>query len=296
MKILLTGATGFIGSAFLRQATAAGHEVAALVRPERLSLLPVQTGVRPLVGTLVDAPWSEIRDFAPEVCLHTAWVTTPGIYMESPENELFLAWSQGFLRRVVDGGAVHLVTLGTCIEYAMTGAPLSEAGTPLAPSSPYAKAKDALHRWQETEAAAGGVCGAWVRVFYPYGPGEHPAKLATSVVQRLSCGETVTLTSGRSVKDYVFISDVATALLTVVESRARGAINLGTGEGVSVGALAGEIAGQLGRPELIRIIEPARPDPFANVVADATRLRALGWRPRISIAQGVRQLIGHLKA
>ncbi|MBI5801718.1 MAG: NAD(P)-dependent oxidoreductase [Verrucomicrobia bacterium] len=296
MRILLTGATGFIGAAFLREATLAGHEVAALVRPERVAALTGQASVRPLTGTLADAPWGDITAFAPDVCVHTAWVTTPGSYLESPENELFLAWSQAFLRRAMDAGVAHLVTLGTCIEYAMTGTPLSETATPLAPVSPYAGAKDALRRWQDTKAAARGVRAAWARVFYPYGPGEHPTRLATSIVQRLRRGEPVTLKTAASVKDYLFISDLATALLTVVAGRFHGPVNLGTGEGVTVGALAGAIAGQLGRPDLLRVAEPGTPDPYAYVVADAARLRALGWQPRVSLAQGVAQLLGHLPA
>lgn len=295
MKILLTGSTGFIGTAFLRHATAAGHEVAALARPERVAELPVHPGVRPLAGTLADAPWQEIQRFAPEACVHAAWVTTPGTYLESPENELFRTWSQDFLRHAMAIGVGQIVTLGTCIEYAMDSKPLSETTTPLAPASAYARAKDALRRWLEAEAATQGARTAWARVFYPYGPGEHPARLATSVVQRLRQGQPVPLLAA-SVKDYIFISDLAAALLAVVEGRVQGAINLGTGAGVTVGELAGEIARQLGRPELLRAMDPSTPDPYPHMVADATRLRSLGWRPQVSIAEGVTRLIAHLES
>lgn len=293
MKILLTGATGFIGSAFLRHAVEAGHELAALVRPERRAALPVGPRIHPLEGTLADAPWREIADFAPDACVHAAWVTTPGIYLESPENVQFLAWSQDFLRRAMNTGVSQIVALGTCLEYAMTGAPLAETATPLAPASAYARAKDELRRW--LAAGAGGGRAVWARVFYPYGPGEHPARLATSVAQRVRRGETVTLATPASVKDYIFISDLAAALLAVVENRFHGPINLGTGEGVTVGAVAAEIAAQLGRPELIRAGEPTAPDPLAHVVADAARLRALGWRPRVPLREGVARLLRNLQ-
>jgi nucleoside-diphosphate-sugar epimerase len=295
VKILLTGATGFIGKAFLAHALAAGHEVGALIRPES-SALEKNPRVRWLTGTLSAGPCPEIADFSPEACVHTAWLTTPGIYLESPENELFLNWSRAFLRQAMEGGTSYVVTLGTCIEYAASTAPLSERSTRLEPVSTYAKAKDKLRRWQEDETSAREIDGAWARVFYPYGPGEHPSRLATSVAQKVRRGEKVSLMTADSIKDYIFISDLAAALLAVVENRLTGAVNLGTGHGVSVGAMANEIASQLDRPDLIETSTPTKPDPFAHVVADASRLRSLGWRPQISLAEGVRQVINHLPA
>ena len=115
MRILLTGATGFIGSAFLRLALASGHEVGALARAERLAMLSAQDGLTVLGGTLLDPPWDEIRAFGADVCLHTAWVTEPGVYLESPANYDFLDWSQQFLLRILDLGLSRVVALGTCI-------------------------------------------------------------------------------------------------------------------------------------------------------------------------------------
>ena len=70
-----------------------------------------------------------------------------------------------------------------------------------------------------------------------------------------------------------------------------GAVNLATGAGVSVGEVARTIADLLGRPELIRETTPAVPDPFSFVVADVRRLHALGWRPRVTLREGLQQLI-----
>src|SRR5436309_3244628 len=87
MKILLTGPTGFIGSAFTRLALSRGHSVAGLIIPAEqvpahLPPHPLLTWVR---GTLDEAPWNDIKQFAADVCLHTAWVTAPGVYLESPD-------------------------------------------------------------------------------------------------------------------------------------------------------------------------------------------------------------------
>src|SRR5947209_1188044 len=138
MKILLTGPTGFVGLTFARLALSRGHQVAGLVIPSEAipTSLPANENLRWLRGTLDEAPWEEISAFAPEVCVHTAWITTPGIYLESPENERFRDASLQFLRKVRKLGTKHIVSLGTCVEYQITNEPLSEEKTPIAPTTP----------------------------------------------------------------------------------------------------------------------------------------------------------------
>jgi len=92
VKILLTGPTGFIGSAFARLAVGRGHQVAGLIIPAEAIPVAMPPGERLtwLRGTLDDAPWDALAAFGAEVCMHTAWITTPGVYLEAPENHGFL--------------------------------------------------------------------------------------------------------------------------------------------------------------------------------------------------------------
>lgn len=293
MKLLLTGATGFIGSAFLTLAASRGHEVAALVRPGKelppaWSQLP---GVRAVPGTLDDAPWDAIAGFRPEACVHSAWIATPGVYLESPENHQYQASSLAFLRRARECGAAQSVVLGTCIEYQTGTSPFSEMHTPLAPATTYARCKDALRvAWQEDCRVHGGSL-AWARVFYPYGPGEHPARLCSTAIRKLRSGQKVTVKSPNCPKDYIYIDDLVEALLAVVEQQFSGPINLGTGTGTTVGEVARTIGELLHRPDLIELANPPEPDPLGEVIADAGRLHALGWRARVSLRDGLARLI-----
>jgi nucleoside-diphosphate-sugar epimerase len=81
------------------------------------------------------------------------------------------------------------------------------------------------------------------------------------------------------------------ALLAVVEAGFRGPINIGTGEGVTVGSLAGTLASLAGRPDLVVLPGDAARDPFDHIVADASRLHALGWRPKVPLLDGLRRLV-----
>ncbi len=298
MKILLTGPTGFIGSAFLKIALAHGHEIVVLVRPEKLATARRQTNPRLtwLIGTLADAPWSDIKKFKPELCLHTAWITTPGVYLESPENERYVEWSLDFLRRISDTGANRITVLGTCIEYQTGGKLLSEDRTPLAPATLYARCKNTLRIALENEAAARGFALCWGRVFYPYGIGEHPLRLCSSLIQSLRQGRKIDLKTPDSIKDYLYIDDLAAALLTVAEKKFCGAINLGTGTGVSVREVAETIARLMGKSGAVNSSSTGAAVTENPVVADTTKLHGLGWRPQHTLSAGLEKMIAAANA
>ena len=293
MKILLTGATGFIGANFLRQAIARGHQVAALASPDKPLPKNLAAGkdLIWLPGTLANAPWKEIAAFGAETCVHCAWITTPGIYLESPENLRFLEDSLTFLRRVRETGAKHIVGLGTCVEYRIGREILSEDRTPVAPTTVYARCKNDLRIALETDAKANHFSSCWARVFYPYGPGEHPARLCSSIIQKLARDEKIILKTPGSTKDYIFIEDLAAALLAVVEKKFHGSINLGTGTGTTVREIAETLARLMGKAGMIEEINPPATDPLGYVVADATKLKALGWRPKFTMEQGLERMM-----
>lgn len=297
MKILLTGPTGFIGATFLRRALQSGHQVAGLVIPsESLPAdLPGANNLQWLRGTLEQAPWEAIRAFAPDVCVHTAWITTPGVYLEAPENEQFRDASLQFLRRVRELGTSQFVTLGTCVEYEITNEPLSEERTPVRPTTLYARSKNELRLALETDANVQSFTSCWCRLFYPYGPREHPSRLCSSLIQKLSRNEVITLKTPNSVKDYIYIDDVGSALLTVVEKQFSGTINLGTGVGVSVRQIAQTICKLLSKPHLLQEADPPQIDPLGYVVADLRRLRSLGWQPAHSLEEGLQKLVKSAK-
>jgi len=293
MRILVTGAGGFLGSAFTRCALQRGHTVLGLLLPDEPppAKLPADGAAVWLRGTLADAPWVELRCARPEVCVHFAWIATPGVYLEAPENEDFLRWSLDFIRRVCDLGVAHVVGVGTCIEYRMTGRPLLEDSTPVEPTTRYARCKNALREALAAQAARQGWQLGWGRVFYPYGVGEHPARLCSTIARQLARGEKLLLRTPDSTKDYIYVEDLAEAILLTVERRYAGVINWGTGVGVTVKHLADTLAGLLGRPDLIEVAPDRQPDPFNYVVADAGRLRNLGWQPRHSLVDGLRKLV-----
>jgi nucleoside-diphosphate-sugar epimerase len=293
MKILVTGATGFIGSAFARLALSCGHEIGGMMLPTETppAHVPVSDKMIWIKGTLAELPWREIEKFAPDVCVHFAWIATPGVYLESPENENYLRWSLELVHCLRGIGTNHIVGVGTCIEYKITDVPLSEDRTPVDPTTLYSRCKNTLRETLEAEAKREGWSFCWGRVFYPYGVGEHPARLCSALIQKFRHGEKLVLKTPHSTKDYIYIEDLAEAILVTLEKKFTGTINWGTGQGISVRQIADAVAAMLGRPELVEEVSPPEKDPLGYVVSDATRLHQLGWKPAHNLAQGLTKLM-----
>ena len=292
MKIFVTGASGFIGSAFCRAAIERGHRLLALGRSGTAASM-AQIEIAP--GDLANTPWSQVKRFAPDAALHLAWIATPGSYLESAENAVWLDQSKAWFGRLFDLGVPYVAGTGTCIEYAASASALNEDSSELGPKFPYSRAKFALFEWLRAACAAAPSKWSWFRIFYPYGPGEHPSRLTTTLIQQLRAGRGVDLRTPQSVKDYIFVDDVAQAMCEAMEARMPGAINVGTGQGISIRELASRIAQLMGaHPALVRPAAELACDPTPNVIADNQRLQSLGWRPRTSLDAGLQRLISSL--
>jgi nucleoside-diphosphate-sugar epimerase len=296
VRILVTGATGFIASAFIRRALRAGDEVLALVRsPERAAVtLPAHPALTVLVGTLAEPPWTPIERFGVQTCVHAAWITHPGNYRASSENWQLQAQSIALASGLFERGVRCLVTLGTCEEYVRAAGRLDETRSALGPTSAYARAKHELRLALEARAREAGACLIWPRIFQPYGLGEHPARLPSLVIRRLRTGEPLTLQTPRALRDWIHVDDVATALLSLVQADAGGVFNVGTGTGHTVEHVALAIASRLGRADLVSV-SAAGCDRADSFVADATRLRRLGWAPRVDLDTGLAALIEQIR-
>ena len=288
MKIFVSGATGFIGRAFCALATSRGHKLLALCQNADAVLPP---GVEKITGNLTNTPWAEVAAFAPDAVLHLAWVATPGVYLTSPENQIWLEESKAWLTKLAAMGVPYISGAGTCIEYAASEEPLDEVSSTLAPVFAYSRAKVSLYQWLCDGGLGDSVVWSWLRIFYPYGPGEHSNRICSSLIQQLKAGKSLALRTPHSVKDYIFVDDVASAVCLALEAALSGPVNIGTGNGISILDLALKVATLVGAdPGLVQVAEELSVDPTPVMIAATERIRSLGWSPSTSLDQGLRQL------
>lgn len=290
-RVLLTGAAGFIGSQVARLLVREGHEVFAIVRPqgERSRIADIESDLVLIEGDLRALPAlrDRIRACRPEICLHLAWKGWSG-KAEADDNLSSLGVSLDLLRMMPDVSCGRFVAAGTCFEYDLDHEGLAET-TPLRPHELYGTCKKSLFEVAQAFSVLTGTSVVTPRMFYSYGPFEDVLRLVPSVALSLLRGETANVTPGEQVRDYLHVEDVASAIWRVATSDLTGAVNIASGEPVTIAEIAMRVGRLLGRPDLVRLgAIPYRPDEPMRILADATTLRQrLGWAPRFDLDQGL---------
>lgn len=225
-----------------------------------------------------------------DTVLHLAWTVEHGAFWTSPENLDWIAASLRLARAANRHGVKRFVGVGTCYEYQWpSDGACCEKTTPLWPTTLYAVAKDATRRVLDEYARQNETAFAWARLFFLYGPDEGPSRLVGSVARRLARAETAELSRGLAVRDFMHVDDVGRALAALAAGGLTGAVNIASGEAVSVADIARKLAAAAGRPDLLRFgALPDRAGEPPRIVADVARLRnELGFRPRYGLDSGL---------
>lgn len=294
---LVTGASGFIGRALVRQLSNNGVRVTALARPssrlpENLEVLRTESYDRETLAKAFAG-----RKF--DVVFHLgAYGVVPTDRDPGTMFSTNVAGTSALIDVSAATGCRGFVFAGTCSEYAtpQSPEPLDE-DSPLTGSHLYGSSKAAGGLWGQALSSSLGMPFQWMRLFGVYGAGEAAYRLLPHLTAKLYRGETVPLTPGVQVRDFLYVDDVATGLQLAAEAALEGRtgpFNLCSGRGVTVKWVAEHIAGLLGKPASLldfgampyRPGEPlwlvGRPDRFAS---------AAGFRPSVSLEEGLARVV-----
>lgn len=268
-RVLLTGATGFVGRQMVAPLLARGVALHAASRGASPSIPGVTWHRTDLLADGV----ALIREVRPTLLIHAAWFVEHGRFWTAPENAAWLDASEALARAFVEAGGRRILGVGSCAEYAETDAaddqPWPETRR-IAPATPYGQAKAEL----AVRLARLPSSVAWARLFHLFGPGEHPDRLVPSVARALGAGHPARIASGRPVRDLAPTRFVGEALAGLALSKVEGPVNVASGEGRSIAEVARILAEAAGRPELLRLgALPDRPGEVQHMAADITRLR-----------------------
>lgn len=260
-RVLLTGATGFVGRQVLRELREHDLDIVLVTRPGADIRLDaecraLQAHVTPDAFAASDAWWADACAGIDTV-IHVAWYAEPGQYLRSARNLECLEGTLRLARGAVQAGVRRVVGIGTCLEYD-TDHPRLAVDTPVAPRSVYAAAKAACYLALSRYLAASDVEFLWCRLFHLFGEHEDARRLVPTLHQRLAAGLPVDLTGGAQIRDFLDVAVAGRLIAQAALSGDSGAKNICSGEPVTVRALAERIADGYGRRDLLRF--GARPD------------------------------------
>lgn len=298
MRMLITGATGFIGSYVLKRLLADGrHEVAILVRPEsdtwRISSLTNQVRRIPFGLNNLRAARADVCDFRPEIVIHLAWSGVGNRFRNDLAQVDNLRTTVDLVELVRDAGATALIGIGSQAEYGPTQGVIHE-GMPTRPTTLYGITKLSAYMLTEHLCRGAGIRFGWVRVFSTYGPMDDPSWMIPYLILKLLNREKPALTPGTQVWDYLHAEDAARAIEGVGScSSAAGVFNLGSGNPREVRDIVKLVRDQVDPTLPLGFGEvPFRPDQVMHLEADITRLRdQTGWSPAVSLEDGIRQTV-----
>ncbi len=297
MRVFLTGSTGFVGSAVLRELVERGHETAVLLRGSSRRLWRVEgvlecttriEGDLSHVGTYEAA----LRKFAPGVMMHLAWDGVGNADRNDPRQVRNIQAATDLFLAATNAGVRHVVALGSQAEYGpIAGIASEDAATK--PTTLYGISKLATGLALGRLGAEKRVPVAWLRLFSSYGPGDETYWMIPGMILQLLDRKKPALTPAEQVWDYCYVADVARAIVAAGERGAAGVFNLGSGSACSIRSIVERVRDEIDPALPLGFGDiPYRPDQVMHLQADISRLcAATGWEPTVGLDRGLRQTV-----
>lgn len=295
-NVVMTGATGFIGAATLKELQACGANVTVLLRKEsnRRRLVGI-SGYGSVVYSelLANDVMRQLKNRKPEIFIHCGW---KGVGGRDRNNASQITANVPATIRSVElaarTGCRQWIGLGSQAEYGNQNCRLNECA-PLQPTTLYGKAKLVAGISAMALCDAYNMSGVWLRVFSTYGPGDDPRWFIPYVIREFLSGQMPKLTKCEQRWDYLYVDDAARAIRATADGALNGFFNLGSGFCHPLRDYIEAIKEELGtslEPEYGSV--DYRPDQVMHLEADIDKLvKATGWIPHVSMAEGVRATV-----
>jgi len=290
MRVIVTGASGFIGKQLCNKLLERGHQVVSLCRtsraPERTYLKSFQH-IPYVMGEVLP---KEVIVFSPEALVHLAWDGIPDFSerkcVDNVESQL------RFLKETEKLDQLEkIVGAGTCREYGAKYGACVESER-IQSDSYFSWAKQTLADYFRLACQQRRTSLVWFRIFYIYGPGQRAESLIPSLIKAFKSKRNPKINNPSTANDYIYIDDVVTVFIKSIEDKnCRGTFNLGSGKTTSVATIS-EIVEQTIRNEnefSKNLAKQLGPDaPNSGMWADTSlSKRQLDWAQQISLVDGI---------
>ena len=309
VKVLVTGATGFIGGTLVEQLVRAGASVRAFVRyssigpHDRLAFLPrdIADQVDVALGDMTDAETVREAVRGVDTIFHlAALIAIPYSYV-APRSYLHTN-VEGTLNLLLAGrDARRIVHLSTSETYGTAQYVPMDERHPILPLSPYAASKAAADLFARSFYHTHQVPVATARPFNTYGPRQSARAVIPTIIRQALDGPVIRLGATRPTRDFTYVTDTADGLMRLagVDAAVGDVVNLGSGREISVGDVVRLIGDILSRELTIdEQAERRRPETgeVERLLCGNEKARTLlAWEPRVSLREGLERTVQWLK-
>ena len=287
MKILIIG-NGFIANSLVQRFETEGHKVLVFSRSFRVGM-----NCKQILGDIFDFEnFAKALSWGPNVVIHSAWITTPGIYRDDVSNYKYAQFTTDLASEVADSDVEHLIVLGTCAEYGHQISPSTAGITMINPQTLYAKQKVRAHSESRQILADSRTRFTWARVFYPYGPNQAKERLIPKIISALTKKEVLILDDISSTYDWISTRDIASAISWTIRHKLPSQIDIGTSFGFSNLELIQNIENLVGSNNLTKALDSHNVgNGDVYVAGKDSAIFSSGWRPEDSLESGLRWVL-----
>ncbi len=293
-KVLLTGGHGFIGARLIPRLLQRRYEVGILKRPESdlRRIQRLKKNIRAFNADLRDLSevTRAVKTFRPDAIIHLATVyavqETPAAVRDMIDVNVL--GTLNLLEAARMAGAARFINTSSCFVYKDQQRPLRESDE-LRPKGIYGLSKICAEQACAFVSEHSDLIAMTLRLFPPYGPGDHERRLIPYVINNLRHGETLKMTSGLQRWDFVYVDDIIRAYLCCLKDvrfdKPHEIFNIGTGRAVSVRRVVEKLRRLVphGRRPIWGAV-PHRENEVWYVAANNSKARReLGWEPHIDI-------------
>ncbi|MBL7199328.1 MAG: SDR family NAD(P)-dependent oxidoreductase [Anaerolineae bacterium] len=297
-RVLVTGGSGFIGSALVEELVRRGADVTCVLLPPdpAAHLAEVRQEIRICRADLADleAVRDAVKAARPEAVFHLAATGVADVQVDPALAVRVNVEGTLNLLNALQGNYRAFVNTGTCHEYGGNEPPFREDQDPR-PELPYAITKTAAWHFCNRYHRTAGWPIVTLRPFSVYGPRQAPNAFIPACIHAAQVGRDFDMTLGEQTRDCVYVDDIVEGfiLAATVPEAIGGTFNLCTSREVPLYRIAQVIVEQMGHPIAIhRGALPYRGGEIWRLVGDNGRAREiLGWAPRVSLGEGLRRTI-----
>ncbi len=287
-RILLTGASGFIGQVVVPLLMSEGAEIMALTTNPTEVVERWGIEAFDLLKSTDKVLRDRIDAFSPSVLLHLGWSGLPDYTADACLANV--ASSIQVIRMALASGVSRIVGAGSCWEYGELQGELFEHLS-TAPTSMFAQSKSCLRQLLSSVEQETSVETRWARIFYAYGSGQREGSLIPSAIRSWRTGSPPDLRDTQSAIDLIHVEDVASGLVALtLRSGPSGVFNLGSGAATRVSDVVELVRAQISGEERGTQIQARVGDGATWADIDAMH-RSFGWTPRISLPEGIGRML-----